>query len=158
MTSGRGFFRLAAEYGVLLYISGHHHGFYPGRDPQSGLRMLGAGCLGGGPRPLLGEERTVEDLDDPRERNFVWLEVDATGIRSLEAYRGPDFSSVDRIERRNLPEAHRTRIDPVGARRPVDVSSSVGEAQEDSDVRAVALANTSTTLRSGIRFSASTWV
>jgi hypothetical protein len=51
--------------GVHLYISGHHHAYYPGR--RGSVELLHAGALGDGPRPLLGSTvpspRTVTLLD-----------------------------------------------------------------------------------------------
>jgi hypothetical protein len=50
---------------VALYISGHHHAYYPGR--RGNVRLLACGALGQGPRPLLGASsppmRTVSILD-----------------------------------------------------------------------------------------------
>ncbi len=52
---------------VALYVSGHHHAYFPGR--RSGLALLHAGALGQGARPLLGSSpsahpyRTVTRLE-----------------------------------------------------------------------------------------------
>lgn len=52
-------------YDVHMYISGHHHAYYPGR--RGALELLHSGALGDGPRPLLGtaapSPRTVTLLD-----------------------------------------------------------------------------------------------
>jgi predicted MPP superfamily phosphohydrolase len=96
---------LLAEHDVTLFLSGHHHSYYPGRRPDAGLerlRLVGLGCLGGGPRALIGEEREI-DTDDPTERSFVVIDVDDGEIVSLEAYRGPEFGPADRIDRADLP-------------------------------------------------------
>jgi len=42
---------LLEKYRVHTYISGHHHGYYPGHKGQ--LQLLHCGILGSGPRPLL---------------------------------------------------------------------------------------------------------
>ncbi|GAA4510562.1 metallophosphoesterase [Sphingobacterium thermophilum] len=39
------------KHGVDMYISGHQHAYYPATKEE--LVLLHAGCLGGGPRPLL---------------------------------------------------------------------------------------------------------
>lgn len=39
-------------WGATMYVSGHHHAYYPGR--RGALDLLHAGALGGGPRPLVG--------------------------------------------------------------------------------------------------------
>lgn len=58
---------LLAQNEVFLYISGHHHAYYPGK--MSGLELLHAGALGQGARELmnsnllLGQTVTVIDLE-----------------------------------------------------------------------------------------------
>jgi hypothetical protein len=61
---------LLEAYGVHLYISGHHHAYYPGR--RGGLDLLASGALGDGPRPLIGD--TV-----PSPRTVTLLDFDAGG-------------------------------------------------------------------------------
>ena len=43
---------LLEEGGVDLYLSGHHHAFYPGARGKVGF--ISQACLGAGPRPLRG--------------------------------------------------------------------------------------------------------
>ena len=45
--------RLLQRHGVELYLSGHHHAFYPGF--HGGIRHVGQACLGAGPRRLIGD-------------------------------------------------------------------------------------------------------
>ncbi|HSJ05109.1 MAG TPA: metallophosphoesterase [Longimicrobiales bacterium] len=56
---------LLRELDVDMYISGHHHAYYPAR--HGGLELLHAGAVGDGSRPLLGRSepspRTVTLLD-----------------------------------------------------------------------------------------------
>lgn len=52
--------------GIDLYISGHQHAYYPSSEQQ--LRLLNAGCIGEGPRPLLGH-------DSPATRACTIIEV-----------------------------------------------------------------------------------
>jgi Icc-related predicted phosphoesterase len=58
---------LLAENKVLMYISGHHHAYYPGWVDN--LELLHAGALGQGPRQLINSELsprqtiTIIDLD-----------------------------------------------------------------------------------------------
>lgn len=58
---------LLAQNEVSLYISGHHHAYYPGK--MSGLELLHAGALGQGARELInsnllpGQTVTVIDLE-----------------------------------------------------------------------------------------------
>ncbi len=81
---------------VTVFASGHHHSFYPGRRADLPTHLLALGCLGGGPRVLLGDERTIDDTDDPTERSFLLLEVTQEGVSQFRALRGPDFTeSID---------------------------------------------------------------
>jgi hypothetical protein len=84
--------RLLIDRGVDLFVTGHHHAFYPGR--RSGLRLVGAGCLGGGPRSLLGDTRVGP-------RSLLVLELSPAGAVSVEALEEPDF--VTRVPRSALP-------------------------------------------------------
>ena len=92
---------LLRDYDVDLFVSGHHHAFFPGRHPTLDVRLLAVGCLGGGPRGLIGDTRVIEDIDDPAERSFVFIEIRGEQITSIEAYRGPDFATA--IPRSELP-------------------------------------------------------
>jgi 3',5'-cyclic AMP phosphodiesterase CpdA len=80
--------------GVSLYLSGHHHAYYPGR--RDSLRLVGTSCLGGGARPLIG---TLT----PSPKTALEITWDSTGIRSIEAWLAPDFAR--RLERSTLPES-----------------------------------------------------
>lgn len=40
--------------GIDLYISGHQHAWYPAK--KNGLRLLNAGCIGDGERPIMGHD------------------------------------------------------------------------------------------------------
>jgi hypothetical protein len=55
---------------VDMYISGHHHAYYPARRGR--LELFHAGALGDGPRPLLGR-------DEPSPRTVSLLDFDAAG-------------------------------------------------------------------------------
>src|SRR5690606_41036647 len=35
-----------------IYISGHQHAYFPAH--KNGVQLFNTGCLGGGPRPILG--------------------------------------------------------------------------------------------------------
>ncbi|MBC8067208.1 MAG: metallophosphoesterase, partial [Deltaproteobacteria bacterium] len=43
---------LLVLHGVDLFVSGHHHAYFPGR--RGDLRLAGTACLGAGPRALIG--------------------------------------------------------------------------------------------------------
>ncbi|HEY8427045.1 MAG TPA: metallophosphoesterase [Sandaracinaceae bacterium] len=83
---------LLARHQVSLFLSGHHHAYYPGR--RGPLRLVSMACLGGGARPLLGERH-------PSERSLLLFEITDQGVRELDAYAGPRFDR--KIERESLP-------------------------------------------------------
>ncbi|MCL2924140.1 MAG: metallophosphoesterase [Trichodesmium sp. MAG_R04] len=65
---------LLEKYNVYLYISGHHHAYFPGY--KGNLKLLHAGALGSGPRVLLnsnlppGNTLTVLDIDLEQDKSF----------------------------------------------------------------------------------------
>lgn len=84
---------LLDRHEVDLFLSGHHHAYYPGR--RGPLRLVSTACLGGGPRPLIGTRR-------PSERSLIVLEIGEDGIESLDAFAGDELGR--RIARRELPD------------------------------------------------------
>jgi len=83
---------------VDVWLSGHHHGYYPG--VKSGVLYLGQSCLGAGPRKLIGQEETAQ-------RSFTMIEVADDGSITQYALIAPDF--VDKVPLSSLPE----RIGPL---------------------------------------------
>ncbi len=84
---------LLTRHHVDLFVSGHHHAYYPGRRGE--LRLVSTACLGSGPRPLIGAGRESE-------RSLLVLELDEGGVRSVEAFAGEAFDR--RVDRRELPD------------------------------------------------------
>lgn len=74
------------RYNVDMYVSGHHHAYYPGY--RGGVELLQTGALGGGPRPLLGlgaEPRKTWSLlevpsDPAREITITTWDADTDAI------------------------------------------------------------------------------
>lgn len=85
---------LLVRHGVDLFVSGHHHTYYPGRRDE--LRLVGTSCLGTGQRRLIGD-------NELSPRSILEIHVGADGIRTLDAYTGPVFEYV--IPRTSLPES-----------------------------------------------------
>ena len=85
---------LLVARGVDLFLSGHHHAFYPGR--RGALRLVSMACVGAGPRPLIGGD------GEPSSRSIVLLEIDANGIRNLDGMTGSEYDAI--VDRRELPE------------------------------------------------------
>lgn len=83
---------LLGEFEVDLMLSGHHHGYFPGR--RGDLRMVAMACLGSGPRPLVGS-------DTVSPKSLVMVRVDKDGELSVEAY---DPRTHERVQRDTLPE------------------------------------------------------
>src|SRR5690606_9248164 len=84
---------LLVRHGVSLFLSGHHHAYYPGRRGM--LRLVSTACLGSGARPLIGAET-------PSERSLLLFEVTEEGVRELDAFTGP---FLDRpVDRASLPQ------------------------------------------------------
>jgi 3',5'-cyclic AMP phosphodiesterase CpdA len=84
---------------VDLYLSGHHHAYYPGA--KDGVRYVSQACLGAAPRPLIGSAAATG-------RAITVLEIPAQGRISVEAYRAPDF--VETIPRHELPDQVKSRV------------------------------------------------
>jgi predicted phosphodiesterase len=58
-------FEMLRDGGIDIYISGHHHAWYPAK--KDAVLLLSAGAIGSGPRPLLHSElpsrRTITVID-----------------------------------------------------------------------------------------------
>lgn len=87
--------RQLQEWGATLFISGHHHAYYPGR--RDNIELLHAGALGEGPRQLLGTGKppykTVSLLAFlPDSLAITTYEIDVDG--SLEVVPIEDLPEV----------------------------------------------------------------
>ena len=89
---------LLRRAGVALYLSGHHHAFYPG--VKDGITHLSQSCLGAGPRRLLGVHRQSP-------RSFTLLEF-TDGTPSITAFAAPDFTAA--IDWAGLPPSIHSSI------------------------------------------------
>lgn len=85
--------QLLQHHGVELYLSGHHHAFYPG--VHGGIRHIGQACLGAGPRRLIGTSRVAD-------RAVTWLVFDEEAV-TVSALTGPMLNRS--IEFSTLPES-----------------------------------------------------
>ncbi len=84
---------LLRRHGVEMYLSGHHHAFYPGS--HGGIRYVSQACLGAGPRALIGvPERSL--------RAITLLEFPDQGEAVITALAGPRFAQA--LDLRRLPE------------------------------------------------------
>jgi predicted phosphodiesterase len=75
---------LLEEARVDLYLSGHHHAFYPGS--KGGVAFVSQACLGAGPRRLLGA---------PARSDRALTLIDFShGPPRITAYRAPAFDTA----------------------------------------------------------------
>jgi acid phosphatase type 7 len=76
------------ENDVNLFISGHHHAYYPGR--RGHLQLLSTPCLGAAARPLIGtEERSAKGLV-----SLILFDDNEFSIEGFDASN--EFSLIDR--------------------------------------------------------------
>ncbi|MGR8948655.1 MAG: metallophosphoesterase family protein [Gammaproteobacteria bacterium] len=76
---------------VDLYLSGHHHAFYPGS--MRGIAFVSQSCLGAAPRRLLG-------VEDRSPRSFTLIEISDDEL-NIAAVAAPQFESA--IDWNTLP-------------------------------------------------------
>lgn len=74
--------QLLTDTGVDLYLSGHHHAYYPG--VSRGVLYISQACLGGGPRKLIG-------TDLVSAKAITIIEIRANGEIAEHALTGPGF-------------------------------------------------------------------
>lgn len=84
---------LLEKYRVHLYISGHHHAYYPGRRGQ--LELLHAGALGGGPRKLLNS-----NLPPQKTLTIIDIKLNPTSL----TYTTYEMKKLKIIDSKTLPE------------------------------------------------------
>lgn len=91
--------RVLRSHGVELYLSGHHHAFYPGY--RDGVRFVSQACLGAGPRALIGT--TARST-----RALTLIEIPDEGPIIVRALAAPGF--VHEIDRATLPRSITSRF------------------------------------------------
>jgi Icc-related predicted phosphoesterase len=89
--------KLLKDAKVDLYLSGHHHAFYPGH--KHGVHLVSQACAGAGPRRLIGSEARSP-------RAITLIEIEGAQLR-LAALQEPDFTQP--IDWRMLPERIRSK-------------------------------------------------
>ncbi|MDZ7682947.1 MAG: metallophosphoesterase [Fodinibius sp.] len=89
---------LMQDLHIDLYISGHHHAFYPAQ--KNGLYFLHSGAIGSGPRKLLQN-------DKPAVKAFTILEIHPQTKRMQ--YTTFNADSWDRIPHSSLPDSIESR-------------------------------------------------
>ncbi len=79
---------------VDLYISGHQHAYFPGVKEK--LTLLNSGCLGGGPRPLIGHSV-------PGQKSYVIAEIQKPKRRTRLKVQGYYIDGHKPIALKSLP-------------------------------------------------------
>lgn len=104
---------LLERQGVALYISGHHHTWFPGR--VGGLNLLSLGAMGSGPRQLL--QSTA-----PPQQSLTLLELSGgAGGLSETTY---SLNSLEPLAAGSLPQAIQPSQGPRLQRRPLQIGIS----------------------------------
>lgn len=85
---------LLVDYGVTMFVSGHHHAYYPGRRGQ--LRLVSTACMGSGPRRLISDTQRSE-------RSVLVFHYSEEGLLGLDAYAISPGQPI--IERATLPRS-----------------------------------------------------
>ncbi len=88
--------RLLQKADVNLYLSGHHHAFYPGH--KDGVHYVSQACLGAGPRKLIGS-------GDRSSQGLTLIKLNGGELR-LAAYQAPGFTRP--IDWTTLPQRIRS--------------------------------------------------
>ena len=98
---------------VDLFLSGHHHAFYPGA--MAGVAFVSQSCLGAGPRRLLGAKDT-----SPRSFTLIEFSDDALSIAAFVAPHfevAVDWNTLPTHIRSSAAELQRADLSDLGIKR-----------------------------------------
>jgi hypothetical protein len=98
--------QLMAASGAHLYVSGHHHAYYPG--VSGGLNLLSLGAMGSGPRRRLNDAR-------PPEQTLTVLDLFEQRGEVVETTL--ELNSLQVVRASSLPPALRPTTGPLLQRR-----------------------------------------
>jgi len=98
LEAGRELRSLLAENRVFMYVSGHHHVYYPGKIED--LKLLHAGALGQGERQLINSEisptKTITVIDfDLAQSELTYTTYDATTWKQISLEQLPNFIPIE---------------------------------------------------------------
>ncbi len=83
---------LMQEHKVSFFLSGHNHAYYPGF--KEGVFYVGQGCLGSGPRTLIGDTSTSP-------KSMTVIDYDGKNFK-IQALTAPTFNKV--LDHETLPK------------------------------------------------------
>ena len=105
---------------VTVYLSGHHHAYFPGT--HGGLAQIGQACVGAAPRHLIGS--TLRS-----DRAITVLDLAADGSWTARALAGEDYSIE--IDHGSLPDTIDSRIAKIRRlEMPIMRSAAAGSSSE----------------------------
>ena len=110
---------LLEEHKVNVFLSGHHHAFYPGGD--NGVAYISQSCLGAGPRALIG-------VNEKAQRSFTVLDISDDSIE-VAAYVAPNFTRT--IDWKTLPTEVRSTVSSLQRLDMLSPSIGVAEARQN---------------------------
>ena len=90
--------QMLQKFQVALYLSGHHHVFYPGY--KDGISYVSQACLGSGLRKYIGTKLRSK-------RGFTLIDINENDQIKISAYEAPDFNIP--IDFNSLPEQIKSR-------------------------------------------------
>ncbi|MDQ7949745.1 MAG: metallophosphoesterase, partial [Pedobacter sp.] len=83
------------ENGIDLYISGHQHAYFPAH--KNGVQLLNLGCIGDGPRPILGHQ-------EPAKKAFTIIEIPAKSPKNFTYHTWMPTSPTE-LKLESLPDS-----------------------------------------------------
>ncbi len=83
------------QHKVDIYISGHQHAYFPAT--KNNITLLHSGCLGGGPRPLLGHDASPQ-------KAYAILEINRKRKKRKVTIKGVNAVLHQAIPLKQLPE------------------------------------------------------
>ena len=83
---------LLQQHGVSLYLSGHHHAFYPGY--KDGITHVSQACLGSGSRKYIGTSKRSKQA-------YTLIDIDENNKIKITAYEASDLNKA--IDIKQLP-------------------------------------------------------
>jgi len=89
---------LLQQHHVSLYLSGHHHAYYPGY--KDGITHVSQACMGSGLRKYIGSSLRSK-------RGYTMIEIDEENKIKITAYESTDFNKA--IDIKLLPKQIKSR-------------------------------------------------
>ena len=104
---------------VDVYLSGHHHAFFPGL--KDGVAFVSQSCLGGGPRRLIGAtEKSPKSLT---LLTFAADDIEVAAFKAPQFEEEIDWSTLPRTVRSRVAELVRADLAPGPVRKAANPGS-----------------------------------